>query len=128
MRDLANSIKALISLAQAARVNGIVNGTGVDCATYDGAAVIFRTAAATDGSHAPTIQESDDNAAFANVAAADQVGTLAAITSADGSKTFKAGYIGKKRYIRPSIVTTGATTGAIIGADVILGYAGKQPA
>lgn len=128
MRDLYSAVKMLISLVQAARTNGTTNGTGCDISGYDSACAIFRTGAATDGSHAMKLQESDDNSAWNDVAAADQVGSNPTATSADGSKTFKIGYIGKKRYLRPVIVTSGATTGAIIGADVLVGNAGKQPA
>ena len=36
-------------------------------------------------------------------------------------------YIGKQRYIRAALTTSGATTGAVLGADVITSGARKQP-
>lgn len=113
------------SLNPVARTNGTANGTGVDLAGFEGALIKLDVGAVTDGAHAPKIQESDDNAAFTDVAAADLVGALVNIVS---NTPQKQGYIGRKRYLRAVIVTTGATTGAIAGASIVRGEAHQTPA
>lgn len=113
------------SLHPAARTNATHNGTGVDLAGYEGCAVKFDVGAVTDGTHAPKLQESDDNSTFTDVAAADQDGVLANLAS---NTPQKVGYLGRKRYVRPVITTSGATTGAIAGATVIRGAAHQTPA
>lgn len=111
------------SLAPAART-ATANGTGVDLANFASAAVVFSVGTITDGTHTPKIQESDDNSTFTDVAAADQIGTLAALAS---NTNQRAGYRGSKRYIRAVSTVAGATTGGVYAAVVIRGDARKQP-
>lgn len=108
------------SIAPAAQTDGTHAGTAVDLANAGNAWVIFPAGTRTDGTHTPKIQESDTTTSgdFTDVAAADQIGTLAAITS---NTQQKAGYIGHKRYLRAVITTTGSTTGAVAGAYVVTG-------
>ena len=94
------------------------NGTGVDTAKRQWVDVKFDMGALTDGTHTPKIQESDDNSAFNDVAAGDQIGTLAVLAT---NVAQSARYKGGKRYVRPVITSSGTTTGAIIGATVVLG-------
>ena len=113
------------SLHPAARTNATHNGSGVDLAGFEGALVKFDVGAVTDGTHVPKIQESDDNSVFTDVAASDLSGSLANLAS---NTPQKQGYIGRKRYIRAVITTSGATTGAIAGATVVRGAAHQPPA
>lgn len=122
---LSREIAPVLSLAPAARTNGTANGTGADLSGYESATVIFPTGVVTDGTHAIKVQESDDNSAFTDVAAADLVGTaLANLTS---STIQRIAYKGSKRYIRPVITTSGATTGAVCSALVVRGHAHQVP-
>ena len=109
------------SINVAAKTNGTANGTGVDLAGYDSATITFEVGVRTDGTHAAKIQDSDDNSSFADVAAAFQVGSFAADVTSNTDQTVV--YLGGKRYIRPVLTTSGATTGAIVGASVIRGHA-----
>jgi hypothetical protein len=43
-------------------------------------------------------------------------------TTADCSKVKRIGYVGRKRYVRLSIVTTAKTSGGTMGAQCVLGY------
>lgn len=108
------------SINIAAKTNGTSNGTGVDAAGYDSVTVTFEVGTRTDGTHVAKIQDSADNSSFADVAAADQVGTFAADVTSNVSQTVA--YIGGKRYVRAVLTTSGATTGAIVGASVVLGH------
>jgi hypothetical protein len=127
------SMKAIKDLYK--KVNGFVpaartatnNGTGVDLANVIENEFVYQTGAYTDGTHTPKLQESDDNSAFTDVAAADQVGTLAAVSSSAGQNAFQAvSYIGSKRYCRMVLTRSGTTTGIVDASFANLKYR-KQP-
>ena len=111
------------SLAPAARTAS-ANGTGVDLANFGSATVAFVVGTITDGTHAPKVQESDDNSSFTDVAAADLNGSLAALASDTNQRV---GYRGSKRYIRAVSTVSGTTTGGVYAAVVLRGDARKQP-
>lgn len=123
--DLDNDISIATSLTtQAARTTS-ANGTGVDLSGFRAAAVFFMVGAITDGTHTPKLQESDDNSSFSDVAAADQDGTLAALTANTNQKV---SYKGRKRYIRAVVTVTGSpSTGGFYTATVIRGGARSLP-
>lgn len=123
MIDLKTKLEGITSLAPAART-ATANGTGVDLANKDGAMVVFQVGTITDGTHTPKLQDSADNSTFADVAAADQVGTLAALAS---NVNQRVSYIGTKRYIRAVSTVSGATTGGVYSALVVRGAPRKQP-
>lgn len=127
-RDLQSNVSDVASLSPAALTNGTVNGTGVDLQEYDSAMVVFFSGAVTDGSHALSIEESDTlGSGYTTVAAADLIGTLTTpLTGTEDDVVTSIGYKGSKRYIRPTVVTTGATTGGIIGAVVLRGHAHQR--
>jgi hydrogenase maturation factor len=95
-----------------------------------GAMLAIMSGTVTDGSYVPLIEEGDasnlsDASAVADadlyrkgVAAGQEAD--ATFVAADDNKIKKISYLGKKRYIRLSIVSTGTTTGALISAFAIL--------
>ena len=123
LRDLKPNLDVVQALAPAART-ATVNGTGVDLRGYDAAMVVFHPGTITDGTHTPSVEESDDNSTFTAVAAADLAGTLANLAS---NTIQRVGYRGVKRYIRPRVVVSGATTGGVYGAEVVRGYPALRP-
>jgi hypothetical protein len=123
MQDMKNNMDAQTSLPPAART-ATASGTGVDLSNFDGATVVFQVGTITDGTHTPSIQESDDNATFTDVDPADLIGALGDLAS-DANQ--RAGYVGTKRYVRAVSTVSGATTGGVYGALVIRGHARKQP-
>ena len=126
-RDLKNYISSTISLSPAARTAS-ANGTGVDRLNADGVVVYAKFGTWTDGTHTPSIQESDDNSTFTNVAAGDLNGAFAAVSSAGGNNTTQeVQYLGVKRYVRGVMTVAGATTGALSAMDVVLGNPRKAP-
>jgi hypothetical protein len=110
------------SLAPAARTAS-ANGSAIDLANYLENMVVFAPGTITDGTHTPKLQESADNSSWSDVAAADQVGTLAALAS---NTIQKVSYIGRRRYIRAVVTVAGATTGGVYGVNVTL-KGRKQP-
>lgn len=111
------------SLAPAARTAS-ANGSGVDLANFASATVAFVVGTITDGTHTPSVEESDDDSTFTAVAAADLIGTLAALASNTNQRV---GYRGSKRYLRAVSTVAGATTGGVYAAVVIRGDGRKQP-
>ncbi|KXG44967.1 hypothetical protein U473_01630 [Tepidibacillus decaturensis] len=120
---MKNNIDAVTTLEPAART-ATANGTGVDLQGFDAATVVIQVGTITDGTHTPTIEESDDNVTFTAVDAADLIGTLSNLANSTNQRV---GYIGTKRYIRVVSTVSGATTGGVYGALVVRGHARKYP-
>jgi hypothetical protein len=121
-RDLKSNVDAVASIAPAVR-NAAVNGSGVDLKSYDSAFVTFQVGTVTDGTHTPSVQDSDDNSTFAAVAAEDLDGTLVNLVA---NSVQRVGYRGHRRYIRAQVTSSG-TTGAAYAAMVLRGAAHLAP-
>ena len=91
---MKNSVDAVKSIDPATH-NSNQTGTGVDIRGFDSAMAVIYSGALTDGTHTPKLQESDDDSAYTDVAAADVEGTLANI-SADAVQ--RVGYKGAKDF------------------------------
>ena len=125
--NLYRFTKSVPALAVATRTNGTVNGLTVDRWQGGAAAVDYRqsvlftihTGTITDGSVGITVQDSDDNAAWAAAAAGD-FGGATTILSTNDDTVLECYYTGSKRYARLSVVTTGATTGGSFGAPAVM--------
>ena len=90
------------------------NGEIVDVLGYHGLEFILKSGAITDGAYTVTLTEGDDSGLSdgATVAAADLLGSIAfALTDDNVAK--RVGYIGKKRYVRLNVVSTGTTSGGV---------------
>ncbi len=128
--DNVNDISVAQSLVPAART-AAANGTGVDLAGYNAAAVVITSGTITDGTlYTFEVQESDDNSAFTAVADADLIGTEPALAATDDNVVREIGYKGIKRYIRVAIaaVTGSPSTGGVFAAVVVRGKPRKFPA
>jgi len=121
-RDLKSNVDAAASITPAVR-NAAVNGSGVDLKGYASAAVIFQVGTVTDGTHTPSVQESDDNSTFTAVAAGDLDGTLVNLVA---NSVQRVGYHGRRRYLRAQVTSSGAT-GAAYAAMVLRGHPGQSP-
>ncbi|MDX9690358.1 MAG: hypothetical protein EOM37_04840 [Proteobacteria bacterium] len=127
-RDLYHNVAATLSLSPAARVTGTANGTAADLRGFGSAVATVSFGSYTDGTHTPKLQHSDDNVTFTDATATELQGAFAALSGAGGAnKVQNVGYIGNKRYVRVVITTTGATTGALSGANIIAGEASQAP-
>lgn len=124
LNDARSDQLVTTSLGPAARTNGTANGTGADLARGHNATIHFIVGTITDGTHVPTVEESDLLASgYTTVAAGDLAGTLANLAS---NVNQKVGYIGKKRFVRAVSTVSGATTGGVYAAAVVVGDARKQ--
>lgn len=132
MRDsMQDDTAARMTLNTALRTNGTVNGTGVDTAGtgnfFRSAMLLVLAGAVTDGTHTVTLQESDDNTTFTDVAAADLQGSLTAVTTANANTVQRQSYLGAKRYLRAKVVTGSATTGGQTTAVILLAQGSGAP-
>ena len=107
MRDLRSNIDIVQSIVPAV-YSADADGDGVDLQGYDSALAEITTGADVAGTHAPEIQESDSLASgYTTVAAADLQGAFSANIGADTIE--RVGYIGKKRFIKVFVTTSGAS-------------------
>ncbi|REE62127.1 hypothetical protein BX257_4740 [Streptomyces sp. 3212.3] len=134
-RTVYNHVRAKASLAITART-AAANGTTVDRALsgasgtnewFASAMLLVHTGTITDGTHAITLEGSDDGSSWAAVAAADLQGSLPTIGASDDDKVFEVGYMGAKRYLRAVATPSGTTTGGVYGATILLGFPNVPP-
>jgi hypothetical protein len=103
-------------------------GSSIDTKGFESLTLFVELGARTDGTFLPLIQDSDDDINFANVDDQFLIGTEAEaqINTANTIKTI--GYVGKKRYVKLSIVSTAVTSGgATVSATGILANANVKP-
>jgi hypothetical protein len=132
MRDLHNNIKVESGLnISSITTNTTTAGSIIDMQGYGSLEFIIRSGTLTDGTYTPLVEEgavsnlSDATA----VADADLLGTeaAAAFVSTDDNTIKKIGYIGAKRYVRLSLVSTSVTTGGTMSVIVLKGRANDRP-
>lgn len=115
------------ALDPAVRTNGTVNGTTVDRTQsntnrFGTCYFAICCGALTDGVHTFSIEDSDDASSWGAAAAGDVDGTAKVTdSSTDDNVAASFGYRGPKRYVRLKCVTSGATSGGIVGAVCVLG-------
>jgi hypothetical protein len=107
--------------------NTTTAGNSIDLVGFEACTFVVELGARTDGTFLPLIQDSDDNSNFADVIDQFLIGTEAEaqINTANTIKTI--GYVGKKRYVKLSLVSTSVTTGATASATAILGHSAVNP-
>ena len=119
------SQKALTSVV---RTNGTVNGDSVDRGdTNVSVLFVVLTSTLTDGVHTISVDHSDDNSSFtAATTSGGQQGADIVTAAANDDTFFDIGYNGPKRYCRLKVVTSGASTGGVLGA-VAIKEGGRKP-
>jgi len=127
--DLKNNIKSLNALnIQAITTNATTGGVEIDTQGFDSATFEIIVGARTDGTVTPLIQESDTSGSYAgSVADDDLIGTEAQAALSTAHSRSIIGYVGKKRYVKLSLVSTAVTSGLTAGASAILGSARHNP-
>ncbi len=107
--------------------NTTVAGNVIDLNGFNSLTMDFFVGTRTDGTFTPLIQDSNNGIDFVDVADEFLIETEVntAISTANTIKSI--GYIGSKRYVKVSIVPSLVTTGATAGAIAILGHPNKSP-
>jgi len=107
--------------------NATTAGNSIDLIGFEACTFVVELGARTDGTFLPLIQDSDDNSSFVNVDDQFLIGTEAE-ASLNTSNTVKSiGYVGKKRYVKLSLVSSAVTSGATASATAILGQSAVKP-
>lgn len=127
--DLKNNIKIVNGLNIASiTTNTTTAGVEVDTQGYESVTIEVITGARTDGTVTPLLQESDVSGSYSgSVADEDLIGLEADAALSTAHSRSRFGYVGKKRYVKLSLVSTGVTTGLTAGASVILGNPRSAP-
>jgi hypothetical protein len=131
MSNQRNNLLVKRALSPALRTDGAVNGVTIDraednCYFQD---LLFgvQTGTITDGTHAVTIEDSDDGTTFGAVSAGNLQDSLPSIVAANDDVVYAIGYLGTKRYARIVVTAAGTTTGGIVGAVALLGRPRNAP-
>ena len=121
------SVKNALNI-QAISTNATTAGVEIDTQGFESLTFVIETGARTDGTVTPLIQETDASGSYSgSVDDNDLIGTeaLAALSTAQSRSII--GYVGKKRYVKLSLVSTVVTSGLTAGATAILGNARSNP-
>ena len=112
--DMHSNVKALIALAvQDITTNTTTVGAIIDTQGFESLEYLITSGTITDGVYALKLEQGDDSGLSdaADVPAAEILGVLTGFVLTDDDTVKRVGSIGKKRYQRLSIVSTGTTTG-----------------
>jgi hypothetical protein len=122
------SLKALKALNIASiATNTTTAGSSIDTKGFESLTLFFELGDRTDGTFLPLVQDSDDNSTFADVIDQFLIGTEAEALLNTANTVKSIGYVGKKRYVKASIVSSAVTSGATASATAILANAAKRP-
>jgi hypothetical protein len=132
MRDLHNNIKAEVAFNTAGIVtNTTTVGRIIDMQGFGSAEFLIQAGNLIDGTYTPLIEEGDASNLSDAVAVADKdlLGTEAAAVfiATNDHIVNKIGYIGSRRYVRLSILSTGITTGGTVSALIVKSNASDLP-
>lgn len=126
--DQKTSLKALKALNIASiATNTTTAGSSIDTKGFESLTLFIELGARTDGTFLPLVQDSDDNSTFADVIDTFLIGTEAEALLNTANTIKSIGYVGKKRYVKLSIVSSAVTSGATASATAILANAAKRP-
>jgi len=129
--DMHHRVKQAVALQLAAiSSNTTTVGEIIDTQGFESLEFIVQVGTITDGAYALLLEESDaSNMSGATAVTAEEtLGVLTGFVAADDDTAKRVGTIGKKRFQRLSIVTTGVTTGVdFIGAVAVQGHPFTAP-
>jgi hypothetical protein len=129
--DLKSSIDPVVGLnfgaiaTDTTTVGNIIGSVGFGSLVFT-----LVTGTVTDGDYTLVIEHGDepDLSDATTVAATDLIGGLPSFTAdTDDNSAKSVGYVGKKPYARPSIVSANTTSGAFIGVVAVKGHALSKP-
>lgn len=127
--DLHHSIKVSVGLtSQTISTDTTTLGAIIDMQGFESCEFVLISGTITDGAYAVTLLEEDaaGMGAATAVSSDHQLGDADfALTDDDAAK--RIGYIGKKRYVRLSIVSSATTSGGVFAGVCIQGAAKSQP-
>lgn len=129
--DLHSNVKQVVALdSQDITTNTTTDGNIIDTAGFESLEYLIQSGTITDGAYAFLLEE-DDVIGFTSstvVPADETLGVLTGFVAADDDSALRVGSIGKKRFQRLAIVSTGASTGGTKFSSVaVLGHPQSAP-
>lgn len=129
--DLHSNVKQAVALdSQDITTDTTTVGNIIDTVGFESLEYIIQSGVITDGAYALLLEE-DDAVGFGSssvVPADETLGVLTGFVAADDNAAKRVGSIGKKRFQRLSIVSTGTSTGATKMSSVaVLGNPQSAP-
>jgi len=123
-KDLKNDIFQCVALDfQTINSDTTTVGNIIDTQGYEGLTFIFLSGTLTDGAYLPLIEDGDNDALGDAAVVTDTflLGTEAeaAFALADDNETTRIGYVGKKRYVRVSLVSSATSSGGGLGCIAV---------
>ena len=119
--DLYNQVVTEIALkTQDITTNTTTAGEIIDTSGYESVVFVAQTGTLTDGFYLGYLTESDD-ATMTDATMVDvnfRQGSMGIFNSFDDT-TFRMGYLGHKRYVRLSFLSTSVSTGGTLSAIVV---------
>lgn len=104
------------------------DGAIIDTAGYESLEFFIQSGTITDGTYtAQLFHGNDSGLSDAAQLTGEEVLGSAVFVAADDNASKRIGYVGKKRYVRLRIVSTGTTTGGTLGAQAVLGTPHHAP-
>jgi len=130
VNDLHHSSESVLAMeSQTISTDTTTVGEIIDTAGYEALEILTISGTITDGAYAMLLEEGDNSALSdaATVASAETLGDCS-YALADDDTPKRVGYIGKKRYVRLSFVSTSTSSGGtLFGALALLSNAMHQP-
>jgi len=124
--DFHTKIKPVAVIDPAAAKTATTTSAAISVADYQSVAVLVHAGVITDGTHTPKLQEcATSGGTYTDVAASNQAGTFAALTS---TTTQRVTYLGTLSYIKLVVTVSGATSGGFYTALAIKGQPRVEPA
>lgn len=120
----ASGVSALDS--QTISTDTTTTGNTVDLLGFKACTFYIQSGTLTDGAYTTKLQESDDASAWADVAAANQMGAPT-FAATDDDTVKRIGYAGKKRYCRLAIVSASTSSGGVFSAVAVKGAPEHMP-
>lgn len=129
--DLHSNVKQVVALdSQDITTNTTTVGNIIDTVGFESLEYLIQSGTITDGAYALKLEQGDDSGLSdaADVPSDEILGVLTGFVAADDDAAKRVGSIGKKRYQRLSIVSTGTSTGGTKFSSVaVLGHPQSAP-
>jgi hypothetical protein len=105
------------------------NGEIIDTLGYQSLDFAVLSGTLTDGAYTITLEDGDaaNLSDASTVASTSLVGSLPAFADTEDNTVKHVGYVGKKRYVRLSIVSTSTSSGGTFSAVALKGNAASRP-
>ena len=112
--DLKNEIKQSIGLnSTAISTDTTTAGTAIDMKGYNSLVLLLSCSARAAGDFTLLVEDSDDNATFVAVTDTFLSGLESATLVDAANEITRIGYIGKKRYVKASVVSDNSANGTV---------------